>query len=101
MQLEREALRVAPAPALAVEPASSADTVAFDEGAADGLTAREREVLALLVRGYSNRQIADELIIGVRTAETHVQRVLHKLELDNRAQAIAWARDHALALPSR
>jgi DNA-binding CsgD family transcriptional regulator len=101
MQLEREALRVAPAPALAVEPASSADTVAFDEGAADGLTAREREVLALLARGYSNRQIADELIIGVRTAETHVQRVLHKLELDNRAQAIAWARDHALALPSR
>jgi len=66
-----------------------------------GLTAREREVLALLARGYSNRQIADELIIGVRTAETHVQRVLHKLDLDNRAQAIAWARDHAMALASR
>lgn len=60
----------------------------------DLLTEREHEVLRLLARGYSNRQIADELIIGVRTAETHVQRILRKLELDNRAQAIVWAREH-------
>ena len=101
MQLEREALRVEPAPIVRLEPALSADNSGFDHGVVEGLTAREREVLALLARGYSNRQIADELIIGVRTAETHVQRVLHKLDLDNRAQAIAWARDHALALTSR
>lgn len=58
------------------------------------LTAREQQVLELLARGYSNRQIADELIIGVRTAETHVDRVLRKLELENRAQAVVWAHEH-------
>jgi len=53
------------------------------------LTEREQEVMSLLTRGYSNRQIADELIFGVHTAETHVQRILRKLALDNRAQAIS------------
>ncbi len=63
---------------------------ALDEHHADDvLTEREQEVMSLLTRGYSNRQIADELIIGVRTAETHVQRILRKLALDNRAQAIS------------
>jgi DNA-binding NarL/FixJ family response regulator len=61
--------------------------------AEDLSTPREQEVMALLARGYSNRRIADELIIGVRTAETHVQRILRKLGLDNRAQAVGWARD--------
>jgi DNA-binding CsgD family transcriptional regulator len=101
MQLERDALRVEPVPRVRLERAPSADMSGPDQGLGEGLTAREREVLRLLARGYSNRQIADELIIGLRTAETHVQRVLHKLELDNRAQAIAWAHDHALALTSR
>jgi len=59
------------------------------------LTEREQEVTALLARGYSNRQIAEELIIGVRTAETHVERVLRKLGLENRGQVIAWARDRS------
>jgi DNA-binding CsgD family transcriptional regulator len=99
MQLERAALRGEPT--VHGEPAPSADISGLDPGPVEGLTAREHEVLRLLARGYSNRQIADELIIGVRTAETHVQRVLHKLDLDNRAQAIAWAHDHALGLPSR
>jgi class 3 adenylate cyclase len=56
------------------------------------LTPREREVLKLLAKGMNNRQIADELIIGVRTAETHVERILRKLDLENRAQAMLWAR---------
>jgi DNA-binding NarL/FixJ family response regulator len=62
---------------------------------ADGptvLTPREREVLNLLARGLNNRQIADELIIGVRTAETHVERILRKLNLENRTQAMLWVR---------
>jgi DNA-binding NarL/FixJ family response regulator len=59
------------------------------------LTPREREVLNLLAKGMNNRQIADELIIGVRTAETHVERILRKLNLDNRAQAMLWAREQA------
>ena len=65
---------------------------------ADGpsvLTPREREVLNLLAKGMNNRQIADELIIGVRTAETHVERILRKLNLENRAQVMLWAREQA------
>jgi adenylate cyclase len=56
------------------------------------LTPREREVLNLLAKGLNNRQIADELIIGVRTAETHVERILRKLNLENRTQAMLWVR---------
>lgn len=56
------------------------------------LTPREREVLTLLAKGMNNRQIADELIIGVRTAETHVERILRKLNLENRTQAMLWVR---------
>jgi DNA-binding NarL/FixJ family response regulator len=59
------------------------------------LTPREREVLNLLAKGMNNRQIADELIIGVRTAETHVERILRKLNLENRTQAMLWAREQA------
>jgi predicted ATPase/DNA-binding CsgD family transcriptional regulator len=65
---------------------------------ASALSAREREVLMLLARGYSNQQIADELIIGVRTVETHVARVIRKLDVKNRAQAMLWAREHGLVV---
>jgi DNA-binding NarL/FixJ family response regulator len=84
MQLERAALS---APA-AEQPDPQQMTAALSEL----LTAREREVMALLCLGYSNRQIADHLVIGVRTAETHVERILHKLNLENRAHAMLWAR---------
>jgi class 3 adenylate cyclase len=60
------------------------------------LTPREREVLNLLAKGMNNRQIADELIIGVRTAETHVERILRKLNLENRTQAMLWVRGEQL-----
>lgn len=59
----------------------------------DILTEREQEVFALLARGCSNREIAEELIISVRTAETHVERILRKLGVENRAQAMLAARD--------
>jgi DNA-binding NarL/FixJ family response regulator len=54
-------------------------------------TRREREALALLAGGFSNRQIADALAISERTAESHVANVLGKLGLANRVQVIAWA----------
>jgi DNA-binding NarL/FixJ family response regulator len=60
------------------------------------LTPREREVAALLLRGRSNRQIAEVLVITERTAETHVCRILSKLELDSRAQIAAWVIDNGL-----
>jgi predicted ATPase/DNA-binding CsgD family transcriptional regulator len=50
------------------------------------LTPREREIAALLARGYSNRQIADALVISEQTAETHVKRILAKLDMRSRHQ---------------
>jgi predicted ATPase/class 3 adenylate cyclase/DNA-binding CsgD family transcriptional regulator len=66
------------------------------ESAADPLTAREREVAALIARGYSNRAIAEELVIGLRTAETHVEHILGKLGFMARAQIGAWAAERGL-----
>lgn len=60
------------------------------------LTPREREVLALLADGRSNREMAAELVLSERTVETHVANVLGKLGLANRSQAAAWAATHGL-----
>jgi non-specific serine/threonine protein kinase len=57
----------------------------------DNLTPRERDVLRLLARGRSNRQIAAELVLGERTVETHVSNILSKLGLNSRAEAAIWA----------
>lgn len=62
----------------------------------DQLTAREREVLRLIARGYSYKEIAKELSIGVRTVETHVSAVLRKLQLSNRHELTRWAIDRRL-----
>jgi DNA-binding NarL/FixJ family response regulator len=58
---------------------------------ADALTAREREVLALLAAGLSNREIAQRLSISERTARTHVSSILDKLGLRSRTQAALYA----------
>jgi non-specific serine/threonine protein kinase len=60
------------------------------------LTAREREVAALVARGLSNREIADTLVVSVRTAEVHVTNILAKLGLRSRAQLAVWALEHGL-----
>ncbi len=60
------------------------------------LTAREREVAALIARGQTNRAIAARLVISERTADTHVQHILNKLGLDSRAQIAAWVMEHGL-----
>jgi DNA-binding NarL/FixJ family response regulator len=60
------------------------------------LTAREREVLAGVARGLSNRAIAEELGITERTARTHVSNVLAKLHLSSRTQAALFAVEHGL-----
>jgi DNA-binding CsgD family transcriptional regulator len=57
---------------------------------AGGLSAREREVAMRIHRGMSNRDIAGELVLSVRTVDTHVQRILGKLGFSSRAQVAAW-----------
>ncbi len=52
-----------------------------------GLTTREREVLQLLARGYTNREIAAELVISVKTASVHVTHILRKLDVASRLDA--------------
>lgn len=64
---------------------------------ATALTSREREVLVLVARGKSNREIAGELVISERTARTHVSKVLVKLGLASRTQAALWAIREGLA----
>jgi len=54
----------------------------------------EREVLRLIVRGYSNRQIARDLAIGEQTVKTHVRSILTKLGLQDRVQAAIFALRH-------
>src|SRR5579884_2889855 len=61
-----------------------------------GLTEREREVAALVARGCSNRAIAETLVLGERTVETHVANILAKLSFTSRAQIAAWAAEHGL-----
>jgi DNA-binding NarL/FixJ family response regulator len=56
-----------------------------------GLTAREAEVLELLARGYTNRQIADALVISVKTVSVHVSSILRKLGARSRTEAAAIA----------
>ena len=62
----------------------------------DPLSQRERQVLALLAQGFTNRHIAEELIISGRTADAHVAHILAKLGLSTRAQAAVWAVEHPL-----
>ena len=64
------------------------------------LTPRERELVRLLARGLSNREIADELVISRRTAEVHVGNILGKLGLTSRTQAALYAVEHKLVPPA-
>ena len=62
----------------------------------DRLTERERQVMRLIARGYSYREVAAELFISVRTVETHVSSVLRKLQLSSRHELTRWAADRRL-----
>ncbi|WP_010302809.1 response regulator [Kurthia senegalensis] len=62
----------------------------------EDLTEREMEVLLLISRGMTNQEIADELIIAIKTVKTHVSNLLSKLEVQDRTQAVVYAFSHGL-----
>lgn len=62
----------------------------------EDLTAREREILTLLAKGYDNQRIADESFISLKTVKTHVSNILSKLEVSDRTQAVVYAFQHGL-----
>ncbi|GCF11091.1 response regulator [Dictyobacter arantiisoli] len=65
----------------------------------DDLTEREREVLALVARGYTNKQIAEALYLSEKTARNHVSHILEKLGLSRRSEAAVYAVEHKLLPP--
>jgi DNA-binding NarL/FixJ family response regulator len=70
---------------------AAAGEVAEVDEELDKLSAREREVMRLIARGYQYKEVAKELFISVKTVETHVSNVLRKLQLSNRHELTSWA----------
>jgi len=84
-----------------VHPELGARLIAADAAAArraeeDPLSDREREVLRLLALGHTNQEIAKQLYISVRTAETHRAHIMQKLQLSSRAELVRYAIAHGL-----
>jgi DNA-binding CsgD family transcriptional regulator len=98
--LQEEIERLAQRARLELAPPSHPTDQASGLGELLGLTPREAEVLGLVARGYTNRQIADTLVISVKTASVHVSHILAKLQVQNRVDAAAIAHRLAPATPA-
>lgn len=70
---------------------TGATDLAVHDDELDRLSAREREVMRLIARGYTYKEVAAELFISVKTVETHVSAVLRKLQLSSRHELTRWA----------
>ena len=78
------------------ELSSAAPTTREKEPSLDILSFREREVLNLLVRGFTNQEVADRLYVSVKTAETYRGRIADKLGVKSRAELVQFALSHGL-----
>jgi len=76
--------------------AAGGEVAAADEDL-DKLTGREQEVMRLIARGYTYKEVGAKLFISVKTVETHVGKVLHKLQLSNRHELAHWAARRGIA----
>jgi len=76
--------------------AFAGDATVIADPELDQLTAREREVLRLIARGYSYREVANKLSLSVKTIETHVSAVLRKLQLTSRYELARWATERRI-----
>jgi DNA-binding NarL/FixJ family response regulator len=76
--------------------AFAGDATVIADPELDQLTAREREVLRLIARGYSYREVAKKLSLSVKTIETHVSAVLRKLQLTSRYELARWATERRI-----
>ncbi len=74
----------------------TADAGLAENDELDQLSAREQEVMRLIARGYTYREVASELFISIKTVETHVSNVLRKLQLSNRTELTRWAADRRI-----
>jgi DNA-binding NarL/FixJ family response regulator len=83
----------------AAQPAAPTPTRPASPDQIEPLTAREREVLDLVVRGASNHEIAEALVVSDNTVKFHLKNILGKLHLHNRAQVVAYALRQGLDQP--
>ena len=67
-------------------------------GTVPKLTRRQQEIIALIARGYTNRHIAEQLVITTGTVANHIAQMLDRLGVDNRVQLAAWAVEHEVSL---
>jgi DNA-binding NarL/FixJ family response regulator len=86
---------------LIAEVASQPDAYRPSPEELEELTAREREVMALVAHGLNNREIAERLVISIATAKTHVSRALRKVDARDRAQLVSLAYESGLVHPRR
>jgi two-component system response regulator NreC len=93
--VSRGEIYVHPSMTRALLPDQPHPSAAGRDGAA-ALSPREIDVLKRIARGYTNRQIADELHLSVRTVETHRANLMGKLGLESRVELVRWAAEHKL-----
>ena len=91
-----QAIRETVAGDIYINPHLGAKLAAAPEGPPADLTPREAEILGLIADGYTNPEIAEKLVISIRTVETHRAAIHRKVQTVNRAELVAFAKKHGL-----